>query len=493
MNFADLIQELKKSGLKFDVANEQNAEINFLTADSRKVTENTIFACVKGEHADGHNFAAKAVEQGSAVLVCEHKLDISVPQIICGDVRRNMGIVAACLYGYPADKLKLIAITGTTGKTTSTFMTKAVLDYAGMKCGLLGSVYYDDGNSQQEAPRTTPEADIIQYKLAEMVKNGCKACVMEASSHSIVQGRLEGCKFDAAGFTNLTQDHLDYHLTMENYFEAKKELFKSYMRGNWKVSAFADNSYGAEICAWLKGKTISYSMENRDADYYAKVVSVSARGTETKITAQGKSRTVTLPVIGRHNILNALQAVSIANILGIETETAIEALKSMPQVPGRLERYIIDNSAICVIDFAHAPDGLEKLLTALHAVCKGRLIAAFGAGGDRDKTKRPVMGEIGTKFADYTILTTDNPRTEKPDDIIDGLEEGAKRQKNAYERITDRREAIYKGLSMLKDGDIFAIVGKGPETYMEIMGEKLPFLDKQVVFDWCKKEGREIR
>lgn len=493
MKFCELIKELKKSGLIFDSVNEQETEIDFLTADSRKVTDNTIFACVKGDHADGHNFAVKAVEQGAKALVCEHKLDIDVPQIICKDMRRNMGLVAACLYGHPADKLKLIAITGTTGKTTSTFMTKAVLDYAGMKCGLLGSVYYDDGKSQQEAPRTTPEADIIQYKLSEMVKNGCKACVMEASSHSIVQGRLEGCKFDAAGFTNLTQDHLDYHVTMENYFEAKKELFKSYMRGDWKVSAFLDNEYGAEICEWLNDRAISYSMENQTADYYAKMIDVSAKGTETEITAQGKTMTVKLPVIGRHNILNALQVVSIANILGIETEAAIEALKSMPQVPGRLERYIIDNSAICVIDFAHAPDGLEKLLTALRAVCKGRLIAAFGAGGDRDKTKRPVMGEIGTRLADYTILTTDNPRMEKPDDIIDGLEEGAKRQNNAYERITDRREAIYKGLSMLKEGDIFAIVGKGPETYMEIMGEKLPFLDKQVVFEWCKKEGREIK
>jgi len=493
MNFRELTKELKNSGLDFTVVNEQDANVDFLTADSRKAINGTIFACVKGEHSDGHNFAAAAVKQGATAIVCEYELDIDVPQIICKDVRKNMGTVAASLYGHPADKLKLVAITGTTGKTTSTFMTKAVLDYAGLKCGLLGSVYYDDGKSREEAPRTTPEADIIQYKLSQMVKNGCKACVMEASSHSIAQGRIEGCLFDAAGFTNLTQDHLDFHLTMENYFEAKKELFRNYMRGDWKVSAFMDNVYGAKICSWLKDKAVSYSLIDRNADYFATISDVSAHGTVTEITAFGEIVTVTLPVIGNHNILNVMQSLSIANILGVDLKTAVEALKKMPQVPGRLERYILDNSAVCVIDFAHAPDGLEKLLTALRSVCKGRLIVAFGAGGDRDKTKRPVMGEIGTRLADYTILTTDNPRSELPDAIIDGLEEGAKKNLAPYERITDRRQAIYKGLSMLEAGDVFAIVGKGPETYMEVKGVKLPFLDKQVVADWCEKEGREIR
>lgn len=493
MKFCELISRLENSGLKFSVICDYDTEIGFLTADSRRTTDKTIFACVKGEHADGHDYASQAIAHGAKALLCEHKLDFSVPQIICEDIRRNMGIVAAALYDHPADKLKMVAITGTTGKTTSTFMTKAVLDYAGMKCGLLGTVCYFDGKEKEQAPRTTPEADIIQYKLAQMVKNGCKACVMEASSHSIVQGRLEGCKFDTAGFTNLTQDHLDYHGNMENYYEAKKLLFKKYMRGNWKLSACCDNEYSARLCKEFAERSIHYSLTDENAEYFARILSVSAQGTKTEFTIYKKAAEVLLPIIGSHNILNAMQALSIASILGVDTATAIDGIRQIPQVPGRLERLILENGSYCVIDFAHAPDGLEKLLTALREVCKGRLILAFGAGGDRDKSKRPVMGEIGTRLADYVILTTDNPRSEEADAIIDEIEFGAKRHTTEYERIRDRREAIYKGLSMLKAGDIFAIAGKGPENYMEIKGRKIPFLDKQIVLDWCKESGVGVK
>ena len=494
MKFGELVKELKKTALDFTVSNEDAncADINFLTADGRKVLGGTIFACVKGEHADGHSYASDAVKRGACALVCEKKLDVDVPQIICADVRRNMGLVAASLYGKPAEKLKMLAITGTTGKTTSTFMTKAILDYAGIKCGLLGTVCYDDGAERTEAPRTTPEADIIQYKLSKMVENGCRACVMEASSHAIVQGRLEGCLFDAAGFTNLTQDHLDYHGTMESYFEAKKQLFEKYMRGSWKVSAFADNEYSRRICTEYKNHAVSYSLANSDADCSAEILSVSASGTGIRLKINGQIYEAVLPVIGMHNVLNAMQALTLAGFFGVKTETAVKALKAMPQIPGRLERYMIKNSGCCVIDFAHAPDGMEKLLTALRSVCGGKLIAVFGAGGDRDKAKRPLMGEIGSRLADCVILTNDNPRSENPETIIDALEAGAKQHTAECLRITDRRKAIYHALSMMTKDDIVAIIGKGPETYMEINGKKIPFNDKEILSDWCTEEGREI-
>ncbi len=493
MKFTELVKQLHEDGFEFSVAKAGDAEVNFLTADSRKVTESTIFACVKGERADGHNFAKKAFEAGAGALVCEREIDVALPQIICRDVRRNMGKVAAALYGKPAQKLKMAAITGTTGKTTSTFMTKAILDYAGIKCGLLGTVYYYDGEKCVEAPRTTPESDIVQYMLAKMVENGCKACVMEASSHAIVQGRLEGCGFDAAGFTNLTQDHLDYHKTMESYFEAKLGLFREYMRGDWKVSVFSDNAFGRKVYEKYSDRAVSYSLEDCQADYFAKLLSISVDGMEIRLKCSEEKYQAALPLIGNHNILNALQALSIAQIMGVEIKTGIEALKNMPQVPGRLEKYNISGSGCCVIDFAHAPDGMEKLLTALRTVCQGKLISVFGAGGDRDKTKRPRMGEVASRLSDYVILTTDNPRSEDPEAIIDDIEAGVREHCTSYERITDRKQAIYKGLSMLKEGDITAIIGKGPENYMEIKGKKIPFLDKDILTGWCRQEGKEAK
>ncbi len=492
MKFNRLAEELSRESFEFCIANAADVEVNFLTADSRKVTAESVFACVKGDHCDGHDFAAAAVRQGAAALVCERRLeDINVPQIICADVRRYMGRIASCLYGRPADKLKLAAVTGTTGKTTSTFMTKAILDYAGVKCGLLGTVYYDDGKVTEEAQRTTPEADIVQYKLSRMLQNGCKACVMEASSHAIVQGRLDGCRFDAAGFTNLTQDHLDYHKTMESYFSAKKKLFKEYMRDEWKVSLYADNVYGRQLRDEFCGNAVSYSLKDETAEYFAELLSVSVQGMEIKLKCGEDIFLTKLPLIGEHNMLNALQALSIAKFFGVDTAMGVKALEMMPQVPGRLERYVIKGSGCCVIDYAHAPDGMEKLLTALRSVCSGRLIAVFGAGGDRDKTKRPIMGEIASRLSDCVILTSDNPRSEDPEVIIDALEDGVRQHETRYLRIADRREAIYAGLSMMTENDIVAVVGKGPESYMEIKGKKIPYMDKNVLSDWCRKEGRE--
>ena len=497
MRLNELAELMTKDGLDFKLYMPEgtNAEtdVDILMADSRHVKKNTLFACVIGEHSNGHDFAANALDSGASVLMCEHKLPLNVPQIICADVRRNMGIAAACLYGHPSEKLKMVAITGTTGKTTSTFMTKAVLEHAGIKSGLLGSVFYDDGKISEDADRTTPEADFIQLWLKNMVDNGCGACVMETSSHSIVQGRLEGSLYDAAGFTNLTVDHLDYHKTMDSYYAAKKVLFEKYMRGDWKACIYIDNEYGKRLYGELGERSISYSLKEPTADYYAEILDTTIKGMNVKFKTPDSSGMVDVhfPIIGSHNILNAMQAASIAHSLGIPASVSFEGLTSMQQVPGRLERYMIPGSGSCIIDFAHAPDGLEKVLTAVRLICKGKLVVAFGAGGDRDRSKRPIMGEIATRLADSVIITTDNPRTEEPEAITAEIEAGAKRHPTECRVIVDRREAIYYGLSNIGTDDIFVIAGKGPERYQLLKTGKIPFLDKNIMLDWCKENGKE--
>lgn len=501
MRLSKLLAQLEKSSFEMHVhtpgkdASENDPEISLLVSDSRKSAPGTLFACVTGERSDGHDYAAKAVEAGAAALLCERRLDIDVPQIICQDVRRCMGGVASALYGDPAGKLMMIALTGTAGKTTSTFMTRSILENAGIKTGLLGTVYYDDGVYCEEADRTTPEGSEIQDWLRRMVKNSCKACVMETSSHSIVQGRLEGSRYDRAGFTNLSVDHLDFHKDMESYFQAKKTLFDRYMRGNWRAAVNIDNEYGVRLLDEYGGHIVTYGIKNENAMFRAKVVKRSIEGMELEIKTpdSNEAEKTRLPLLGDHNVMNALQALSLVWTTGIRKENALAGLRNMQQVPGRLERYLIDGCGSCVIDFAHTPDELEKALTALRPVCKGRLHVAFGAGGDRDRTKRPLMGEIATRLADHVIITSDNPRSEEPAVIASEVEAGAKKHPTGYKIIVDRRTAIYEGLNALKPDDILLVAGKGPEPYQILKDGKIPFLDKNVMLDWCRINGKEAQ
>ena len=499
MNFSMLIELLDKKKMELSVnipdrATVCNPEINMLFSDSRKVVPGSIFACVKGGHTDGHEFSDKAAELGASALICEHPLDTPLPQIITKDIRRNMGTIASVLYGEPAKKLSMIAITGTNGKTTSTFMTKSILEHAGMKTGLLGTVYYDDGDVFEDAEHTTPEASDLQYWLYRMVKNGCKACVMETSSHSIVQGRIDGVMYDRAGFTNLSVDHLDYHKDMENYFNAKKLLFEKYMRNNWKACVNTDDSYGRRLYGALCDKAMSFGINDQSADFRAVIKATSIEGMEAdiKIPDSKSPYSVRLPLLGNYNIMNALQALSISWTLGISNSDAIEGLQNMKQVPGRLERYLIKDGGSCVIDFAHSPDSLEKVLGALRPVCKGKLCVVFGAGGDRDKTKRPLMGEVASRLADEVIVTSDNPRSEDPETITKEIEAGVKQHHSNYKIIIDRREAIYEGLSSVSEGDILLVSGKGPERYQILKDGSIPFLDKDVLSDWCAKNSMEL-
>lgn len=498
MRFSKLEALLEKSphDIRAYVPNAaSDPELDALVSDSRKVAPRAIFACVKGEHSDGHDFAARAVEAGASALLCEKKLDLDVSQLICNDTRRAMGAVASALYGNPAGKMTMIALTGTAGKTTSTFMTRSVLEAAGVKTGLLGTVYYDDGAVCEDAERTTPEGSDIQAWLRRMADNGCKACVMETSSHAIVQGRLDGSAYDRAGFTNLSVDHLDFHKDMESYFLAKRTLFERYMRGNWRAAVNIDSEYGRRLSEEYRSHVVTYGINNKSAMFSANVLSRSIEGIDVEIKTpdEDKPAAVKLPLLGDHNVMNALQALSLVWTLGIRNGMALGGLKKMQQVPGRLERYLIDGAGSCVIDFAHTPDELEKALTALKPVCRGKLRVVFGAGGDRDRSKRPLMGEIATRLADDVIITSDNPRTEDPAFITTEIEAGAAKHPTERVTIVDRKEAMHEGLRRQEKDDILLVAGKGPERYQILKDGPIPFLDKGVVFDWCSENGRKIQ
>ena len=500
MKFNKLIVLLEKTPLRVrahisESARERDPELDMLVSDSRKARNGSIFACVKGEHSDGHDYAAKAVDAGASAILCEHPVaGANVPQIICEDVRRNMGVVASTLYENPIEKLTMIALTGTAGKTTSSFMTRSILKNAGIKTGLLGTVYYNDGDTEEDADRTTPEGSELQVWLDRMVKNDCKACVMETSSHALSQGRLDGALYDRAGFTNLSVDHLDYHGDMESYFGAKQLLFEKYMRGNWRAAINIDNEYGVRLLEKYGSRVITYGIKNTGAMFFAKAVDRSIAGMKIEIRTPDSDSVsnVTLPLLGDHNILNALQALSLAWTLGIRNGTALSGLMNMDQVPGRLERYLIGGSGSCVIDFAHTPDELEKALNSLKPICKGKLYVVFGAGGDRDRSKRPMMGEIATRIADEVIITSDNPRTEDPAFITSEIEVGAKEHSSEYKVIVDRKEAMYDGLKSIGPDDILLIAGRGPERFQITNAGPVPFLDKDVVFDWCASQGKSI-
>lgn len=498
MKLSCLVSLLEKNLLDVKVYSGDNpdrlslTEVKNLASDSRKVVKGSIFACVEGEHSDGHDYAQSVISLGATALLCERRLDVDIPQLIFPDVRKNMGKVASLLYGDPASKLKMIGITGTNGKTTSTFMTKSILENAGLKTGLLGTVWCDDGVIKEDAEHTTPEGSDLQLWLSRMVSNGCDVCVMEASSHAISQGRMNGVLFDRAGFTNLTVDHLNYHKDMESYFEAKEVLFKKYMRGAWAAAVNIDDLYGARLYKDFGNSTLSYSLFDINADFFAAIKKTSVEGMEVEIkTPDPKSPFIAkLPLIGVYNVMNALQALSLSWTLGIEHDVAFEGLSKMRQVPGRLERYLIDGGGTCVIDFAHNPDGLEKILTALRSVCDGKLSVVFGASGESDTSKRPMMGEVASRIADHVIISSDNPRSEDPSVIAKEVLLGAKKNSAECSVIIDREEAVDFGLGRLKSGDILLLAGKGPETYQILKEGPVTYSDKDAMDGWCRENGR---
>jgi len=458
--------------------------VESIAYDSRRVQRNGLFVALRGEKNDGHEFIGQAIENGASVIVAER--EEKNPRATCllvENTRTALADLAAIFYELPARRLKLAAVTGTNGKTTTTFLIKHICEKAGLRCGLIGTVRYEIGERVLPAPRTTPESLDLQELLAQMANAGCRAAAMEVSSHALGQDRIRGLEWDVAVFTNLTQDHLDYHGTMENYFESKAKLFTRLAQQQTKRKPVAvvnmDDRYGEQLLDKIDKKisVITFGMGAR-ADFRASNYRMEFGGTSYQLDARGKSYLVRLPLIGRFNVANSMAALAAANALGLNLREAVLSLGKSPQVPGRLEMVPAKRQFQVFVDYAHTPDALLNVLKTLRQLEPGRLIAVFGCGGDRDRQKRPLMGRVADQNADYSIITSDNPRKEDPNAIISEIEKGF--GSDRYEKVAERAEAIARAIALAQPRDIILIAGKGHETYQEFADHTVPFDDIQV-------------
>ena len=458
--------------------------VESIAYDSRRVQRNGLFVALRGDKNDGHEFIGQAIENGASVIVAER--EEKNPRATCllvENTRTALADLAATFYGLPARRLKLAAVTGTNGKTTTTFLIKHICEKAGLRCGLIGTVRYEIGERVLPAARTTPESLDLQELLAQIANAGCRAAAMEVSSHALAQERIRGLEWDVAVFTNLTQDHLDYHGTMENYFESKAKLFTQLAQQQKKRKPIAivnmDDRYGERLLDKIDKKisVITFGMGVR-ADFRASNDRMEFGGTSYQLDARGKSYLVRLPLIGRFNVANSMAALAAANALGLNLREAVLSLGKSPQVPGRLEMVPAKRQFQVFVDYAHTPDALLNVLKTLRELEPGRLIAVFGCGGDRDRQKRPLMGQVVDLNADHAIITSDNPRKENPDAIIAQIEKGFRSDR--YEKIVDRAAAIGRAVELAQPRDIVLIAGKGHENYQEFADHTVPFDDIQV-------------
>lgn len=458
--------------------------VESIAYDSRRVQKNGLFVALRGEKNDGHEFIGQAIEKGAAVIVAER--EEKHPRATCvvvENTRSALADLAATFYGLPAQRLKLAAVTGTNGKTTTTFLIKHICEKAGLRCGLIGTVRYEIGERILPATRTTPESLDVQELLAQIANAGCRAAAMEVSSHALAQERTRALEWDVAVFTNLTQDHLDFHGTMENYFESKLKLFTQLAQQQKKRKPVAvvniDDRYGEQLLGKIDKSTsvVTFGMGAR-ADFRASNYRMDFSGTSYQLDARGKSYLVRLPLIGRFNVANSMAALAAANTLGVNLREAVLSLGKSPQVPGRLEMVPAKRQFRVFVDYAHTPDALLNVLKTLRELGPRRLIVVFGCGGDRDRQKRPLMGEVVDRHADYAIVTSDNPRKEDPNAIIAEVEKGFR--SDHYEKIVDRTKAIARAIELAQSRDIVLIAGKGHETYQEFADHTVPFDDIQV-------------
>ncbi len=465
-------------------------EIGKVQYDSRKIQRGDCFVAIKGTASDGHIFIQSAINQGAKVVVLQDDgvlpdplcMHAGVIKVVVPDSRKALAIMSANFFSHPSKKLKFVGITGTNGKTTTSHLVKAILETDGEKVGLVGTIEYQIGEQIIPATHTTPESLELNELFASMVENNCTSVSMEVSSHALDQRRVYGLDFDVAVFTNLTQDHLDYHVTMENYFEAKKILFT-----HLKPSCYAvinhDDQWGIQLLGSIDTKKISYGI-NSTANIFAKEIQLSINGT-TFIVSNGQEEcTVSTPLIGTFNVYNVLAAYATGLALGLQQEQILTGIKNLKNVRGRFERITSPAGWTAIVDYAHTPDALENCLKTIHDVLPkenhGRIITVFGAGGDRDKTKRPIMGRIAGDYSDIVIVTSDNPRTEEPETIINDIMRGITRHANVLREV-DRHTAIERAIKCAQRGDVVLIAGKGHEDYQIIGKEKTHFSDREVV------------
>ncbi len=490
MRLRDLTEPLEKARIIGDA----EAEVSGIELDSRAVSRapgqcGPLFAAVPGEHVDGHDFIGTAVKNGASAVLCERVFEGSgVPQVVVQDVRAALSAVSDAFYGRPSREITVAGITGTNGKTTTAHLLESILAHAGFSPGMIGTVLYRYGSHTFPAPHTTPQAPDLHRVLREMADSGATHCVMEVSSHALEQKRVADCTFRAGVFTNLTHDHLDYHSTMEEYFRCKSLLFGLVTDSGGVLVTNMDDPWGRLLKRDFPG-AVTYSLE-KGADVYPASYSLG-EVTEAQIRTPAGVAAVSSNLAGGYNLQNILAAVATGFALGITPDALKAGVEALRSVPGRLEKFVSCDGFTAYVDYAHTGDALKRAIEALTEITPGRVITVFGCGGNRDRTKRPEMGEISARLSDITVVTSDNPRDEDPEAIISEIEAGIKGVEKfsgteppagrCYTVIPDRAEAIKAAVALARTGDAVLLAGKGHEDYQIIKGRKLPFSDIEVL------------
>jgi len=475
----------------YQVSGDKNVEISGITHDSRKVEKDNIFVCLPGQNTAGKNFVNDAIKRGARVIVADETIPVgeNVVFVLVPEAVKALADISSNFYFAPSTKLNLIGITGTNGKTTVTYLLESIYKKAKTPAAVIGTINYRFGEEILQSTTTTPQSSELQYLLNKSVVDGYKYVVMEVSSHALALGRVRNCEFDVAIFTNLTRDHLDFHKTKEEYFLAKLKLFQMLeLEGKKTGEKFAvlnnDDEYSQEILNSIKVKTITYGLKKK-SDFTVKNLKNNIRNTKFTINDEIE---ISMNLIGKHNIYNALAAYACAKTQNIEPSVIKDGIEAVKIIPGRLESIDAGQKFGLFVDYAHTDDALKNVLRTLKELKHNRLITVFGCGGDRDRTKRPVMGEIAVNLSDWVIVTSDNPRTEEPEKITLDIEVGIRRtKKENYEIVPDREEAIKRAVYMAKEDDIILIAGKGHEEY-QIIGEKrIPFSDREIAYKYLKR------
>ena len=488
MKLAEVLQNIS---CIYQKKKDAETVVSGIVFDSRQVQPGDLFVCITGMNTDGHRFVPQAVAKGAAAVLAEHEVELpenaDVAVAIVKDTRQAMAQAAAAFYRYPSRRLRLIGVTGTNGKTTTTWLIRSILEYWGKKTGVMGTIRTMIDDVEADASRTTPEAPDIEKFLALCCQHRAEYAVMEVSSHALSLGRVQCMQYRQAIFTNLTQDHLDYHHTMEAYCQAKCELFRMVQPAPGNVCIVnRDDPFAESFIQAAKAPVITCSLHS-GADLFVKDLQMNAAGTSFLFVWKEKSYPVHMKLVGDFNVHNALSAIASALCEGVPPETIREALCHVEGVPGRFQPVAEGQDYAVIVDYAHTPDGLENILQTGKKLVQNRLITVFGCGGDRDSTKRPIMGEIAARYSDRVIVTSDNPRSEEPEAIIRQIVAGIKKEN--YEIVPDRRQAIEKAIGMAQPGDLVMIAGKGHETYQLVKDQVLHFDDVEVARAYIRERA----
>jgi len=482
-------------GVEYRVLSGQlSQDIQGISYDSRQVKPGDLFICISGLKSDGHDFVEHAINQGAKALLVEKDVPVKddMAVLLTPGCRKAMPVAAANFFGHPSRDIKLVGVTGTNGKTTTTHLIKAILEEQGATVGIMGTLYASFGDYTKTLNNTTPESVDIEEFINRVREQGGQYVVMEVSSHALDMGRVDEMFFHSAVFTNLTQDHLDYHQSMDKYREAKLKLFARISPENGQFSIInADDPAKAEFIRASNQTSLTYGIEN-EADIKAIDLQSTLKGSRFTVIYQNDNFSVKMKLIGLFNVYNALAAIAFALREGIPIDVVQSALARVAGVSGRFEQVDCGQDFTVVVDYAHTPDGLENILQTGREILENRLITVFGCGGDRDRTKRPLMGKIAAQYSDFCIVTSDNPRSEDPESIIDDIIPGLESIKNShYAKIVDRREAIHQAICLAKKGDLVIIAGKGHENYQLVKDQVLHFDDREVAAEYLRGKARE--